>query len=160
MEWDLLRKGRGGWLLGEVVSMYICMDECMNVSLCAWFYQVLYVLLLFVVSSRLFHFISFQSFVRSFVVSPSLTGCCRCGESTWSSEPPTIYKIPQTLLQPHSIIPDPKMPRHRPLIPDRQLRNTHRPRTGQDMFTGRRHFPSHILRNFLRHLLWRSALGG
>lgn len=39
----------------------------MNVSLCAWFYQVLYVLLLFVVSSRLFHFISFQSFVRSLV---------------------------------------------------------------------------------------------
>lgn len=46
----------------------------MNVSLRAWFYQVLYVLLLFVVSSRLFHFTSFHfnhSFVRS-LVSPSL----------------------------------------------------------------------------------------
>lgn len=48
----------------------ICMDECMNVSLCAWFYQVLYVLL-FVVSSRLFHFISFPSFVRWLVFSKS-----------------------------------------------------------------------------------------
>lgn len=160
MVWDLLRKGRGGWLLGEVVSMYICMDECMNVSLCAWFYQVLYVLLLFVVSSRLYR--SFiRSFVRSFVgflqVSQAAADAVKV---TWPSEPPTIYKIPQTLLQPHSILPDPKMPRHRPLIPYRQLRNTHRPRTGQDMFTRRRHFPSHILRNFLRHLLWRSALGG
>lgn len=48
--------------------MYICMDECMNVSLCAWIYQVLYVLL-FVVSSRLFHFISLHSFVRTYVRS-------------------------------------------------------------------------------------------
>lgn len=47
----------------------------MNVSLCAWVYQVLYVLLLFVlVSSRLFHFIAFHSFIHSFVgwFSPSL----------------------------------------------------------------------------------------
>lgn len=137
--------------------MYICMDECMNVSMCAWFYQVLYVLL-FVVSSRLY-----RSFIRSFVrwlVSPSLRLAADAVKVPWPSEPPTIYKIPQTLLQPHSIIPDPKMPRHRPLIPYRQLRNTHRPRTGQDMFTRRRHFASHILRNFLRHLLRRSALGG
>lgn len=34
----------------------------MNVSLCAWFYQVLYDLLLFVISSRLY-----RSFIRSFV---------------------------------------------------------------------------------------------
>lgn len=52
----------------------------MNVSLCDWFYQVLYDLLLFVVvSSRLFHFISFQSFVRWLVFSKS-QACCRYGE--------------------------------------------------------------------------------
>lgn len=39
----------------------------MNVSLCAWFYQVLYVLLLFVVSSRLSHSSFIRSFVRLFV---------------------------------------------------------------------------------------------
>lgn len=58
--------------------MYICMDECMNVSLCAWFYQVLYVLLLFVVSSRLY-----RSFIRSFVrllVFSKSQACCRYGE--------------------------------------------------------------------------------
>lgn len=61
--------------------MYICMDECMNVSMCAWCYQVLYVLLLFVVSSRLSH--SFvHSFVGSLVGFLQVSGCCRYGEST------------------------------------------------------------------------------
>lgn len=43
----------------------------MNVSLCAWFYQVMYVLLLFVVSSRLSHSSFIRSFVRWLVFSKS-----------------------------------------------------------------------------------------
>lgn len=72
--------------------MYICMDEFMNVSLCAWLYQVLYVLLLFVVSSRLY-----RSFIRSFVrslVSPSLRLAADAVKVPWPSEPPTIHKFP------------------------------------------------------------------
>lgn len=52
----------------------------MNVSLCAWFYQVLYVLLLFLY--HLVYFISFhfiRSFVRWLVFSKS-QACCRYGE--------------------------------------------------------------------------------